>query len=43
MTIRGKVGNNGKRVVETIVARAIDNVKWVGFDAKISSESPNIL
>ncbi|MDR3124480.1 MAG: phage major capsid protein [Endomicrobium sp.] len=41
--IRGKVGNSGKRVVETIVARAIDNVQWVGFDGLISPSSQNIL
>jgi hypothetical protein len=41
--VTGKRGETGKRIVETIVARPIDNCKWVSFRAQISSEETSIL
>jgi hypothetical protein len=41
--VTGKRGETGKRVVETIVARPIDNCRWVSFRAQISSEETSIL
>jgi hypothetical protein len=39
----GKKAGKGKRIVEPILARANENVRWVGFDQSISSTHTNLL